>query len=313
MKLSVAMITYNHERFIGQAIESVLAQKVNFEYEIVIGEDCSTDATRAIVTDFCRRYPSLIMPLFRERNLGGPRNLLGTLASCRGQYLALLEGDDYWTCVDKLQRQVDFLDAHTDRVLCCHRVKFIHEIGASEVDIFPQLAAGPYTIQDLLRMNFVMTCSTVLRRDLIGPLPQWYFEMTMGDWPLFAMIASHGKIELMDEIMAAYRVHAGGSWSALPRMTQLQEALRMLRLLDTHLGLQYTNSIRHAITWFYLELAMTARSSGRRIETLKHLFSCIRYGGLREGISLRTLAGLAVYALIGSRYRRFSRAKSASG
>src|ERR1700730_11718775 len=105
MKLSVAMITYNHEQFIGQAIESVLAQKVNFEYELVIGEDCSTDGTRAVILDFHRRYPDRIVPLLRERNLGGQKILLGTLAACRGKYLALLEGDDYWICTDKLQRQ----------------------------------------------------------------------------------------------------------------------------------------------------------------------------------------------------------------
>src|ERR1700676_4069851 len=102
MKLSVMMITYNHERFIAQAIESVLAQRVNFDYEIVIGEDCSTDRTRNIVMDFHRRYPDRIVPLLRRYNLGGPENLIATLASCGRQYVALLEGDDYWTCADKL-------------------------------------------------------------------------------------------------------------------------------------------------------------------------------------------------------------------
>src|SRR5580700_3234664 len=109
MKLSVAMITYNQERYIGQAIESVLAQRVNFDYEIVIGEDCSTDGTREIVRDFGRRYPNRIVPLVRDQNLGGPKNLISTLASCRGQYVALLEGDDHWTSADKLQKQVDYL------------------------------------------------------------------------------------------------------------------------------------------------------------------------------------------------------------
>jgi glycosyltransferase involved in cell wall biosynthesis len=312
MKLSVAMITYNQERFIGQAIESVLGQKVSFDYEIVIGEDCSTDGTRGVILDFQRRYPERIVSILRERNVGAMRNFAETIAACRGQYLAFLEGDDYWTSVDKLQRQVDFLDAHPDRVLCCHRAKFLYETGSAEVDVHPHLAAGPYTIEDLLKMNFVMTCSTVLRRELIGPLPRWFFEVKMGDWPLFALVARYGKIELMDEIMATYRVHPGGTWSSLPRMTQLREVVRMLRLLDKHLGFQYTNAIRQAITWLYLELAMTARSNGKRVETGKHLVSSIRYGGLRVGISLRTFAGLAAFALIGSWYKVFSRAKSAS-
>src|SRR5271167_3774085 len=103
MKLSVMMITYNHEGFIAQAIESVLAQRVNFDYEIVVGEDCSTDRTRDILMDFHRQYPDRIVPLLRNQNIGAMRNAEATLAACRGQYLALIEGDDYWTCEDKLQ------------------------------------------------------------------------------------------------------------------------------------------------------------------------------------------------------------------
>src|SRR5580700_2569655 len=109
MKLSVAMITYNQERFIRQAIESVLAQKVNFDFEIVIGEDCSTDGTRAVVMDFHRRHPERIVPILRPRNIGPMRNIESTLAACRGQYLSIPEGDDYWTSADKIQKQVDFL------------------------------------------------------------------------------------------------------------------------------------------------------------------------------------------------------------
>ena len=104
MKLSVMMITYNHEKFIAQTLESVLAQKVNFDYEIVIGEDCSTDRTREILMDFYRRYPKRIVPLLRDKNIGAMRNMEATLAACKGNYLALLEGDDYWTCPEKLQR-----------------------------------------------------------------------------------------------------------------------------------------------------------------------------------------------------------------
>src|SRR4030088_1685053 len=102
MKLSVMMITYNHERFIAQAITSVLAQRVNFDYEIVVGEDCSTDGTREILMDFHRRFPDRIVPLLRDQNIGAMRNVEATLAACRGRYLAVLEGDDYWTCEEKL-------------------------------------------------------------------------------------------------------------------------------------------------------------------------------------------------------------------
>src|ERR1039458_7372440 len=187
MKLSVLMITYNHERFIAQAIESVLAQRVNFDYEIVIGEDCSTDRTRAIIMDFHRRHPCRIVPLFRDQNIGASRNLEATLATCRGRYLALLEGDDYWTCDEKLQRQVDFLDSKPDCAICCHRVKFLDETGSAYAELVRCLPGGTYTIEDLLKGNFVMTCSTVLRRDLVPALPRWLRQMKFGGWAVVVL------------------------------------------------------------------------------------------------------------------------------
>src|SRR6266478_192430 len=148
MKVSVMMITYNHQRFIAQALESILAQAVNFDYEIVVGEDCSTDETRNVLMDFYRRYPDRIVPLLRNPNLGVMGNLEATLRECRGQYLALLEGDDYWTSGDKLQRQADFLDSHPDYAVCCHRAQIVDDLGASQGSVFPTSPVGSYGLRD---------------------------------------------------------------------------------------------------------------------------------------------------------------------
>lgn len=326
MKLSIGIITYNHERFIGEAIQSVLSQNVNFDYEIVIGEDRSTDETRAVVQEFQRRHPDKIKLLLRDANLGMMRNFAETVAACRGHYLAFLEGDDYWTAKDKLQKQVDYLDAHADRAICCSRVRSLYEGGMENFDtrwdVFPLCPAGPYTVEDLLKGNFVATCTAVLRREFIERFPKWFFKMKVGDWPLWAMVARHGKIELMDDIMAAYRVHPGGAWSSLPHIAKLGEAARMLRALDKELGYRYSKTIREFIAPAYLELAMTARLRGRRVETVRHLVNGIRNGALRLPIGLptfggggprtgpRLLGGLAAYALVGSSYKMFSRANS---
>ncbi len=279
MKLSVMMITYNHERFIAQAIESVLAQRVTFDYEIVIGEDCSTDATRAIIMDFHHRFPGRIVPLLRNQNIGAMRNFEATLLTCRGQYLALLEGDDYWTSREKLVRQVNFLDTHPGSSMCCHRVQVLDETGLAKTDVFPSRRAGPYTIEDLLKGNFVMTCSAVLRRDLVPVLPPWFRKMKLGDWPMFALAARHGTIELMDEVMAVYRVHAGGSWSTLPAITHLRETSRMLEALDKQLDFQYTRTIRRTLAHWYFDMARHSRHDGNWTETGKHLVNFIRNGG----------------------------------
>jgi glycosyltransferase involved in cell wall biosynthesis len=310
MKLSVVIITYNHERYIAQAIESALAQKVNFPYEIVIGEDCSTDGTRAIVADFARRYPGKIRPLFRTHNLGANRNLADVLANCRGDYLAVLEGDDYWTATDKLQRQIDLLDADPDCVICCTRARVLDEASGAATRTNPDLPPGQYQLNDLLKGNFIPTCTAVLRRQSAGPLPDWVFRMRMSDWPLWALAARHGSIELMDEVTATYRMHTGGVWSSLSRSQGWIEVARMLKALDKELRFEYTGTITEAIAPRLLQLAVEARSNGKRTEVAKLLMNWLRYGGLRLPVNPRLPGGLLTYLLIGSGYKIFSRAHS---
>lgn len=337
MKLSVAMTTYNHERFIGQAIESVLAQKVDFDYEILIGDDCSTDGTRTVILNFQRRYPERIKAYLREHNIGAARNLAWTIAACQGQYLALLEGDDYWSCTSKLQKQVDFLDSHPDWAICCARAEVKNEddmdlskLRVQTGAIFPARpgsshpiaqgvsgllptaprAAGTYTLEDLLPENFIPTCTVLYRWDRPPRFPAWFFRSSLGDLPRHALVAGHKKIELLDERMAVYRIHAGGMWSSRERVGQILEHARMLSALSRHLGGHYADILGPIVARSYLEVAMTARQRGRRLETGRHLISCLRNGGLHLGISPRTLAGLAVYSLIGSGYKVLSRANN---
>jgi glycosyltransferase involved in cell wall biosynthesis len=339
MKLSVVMITYNHERFIGQAIESALAQEVNFDYEIVIGEDCSTDETRAVILDCQRRYPDRIVTVLRDRNVGAMRNFAGTIAACRGQYLAILEGDDYWSSTDKLQRQVDFLDANPGWAICCSRaeVRNDHDLHSTVVraqtgTVFPARpgdahtnredlagllpvalrAAGTYTLEDLLRENFIPTCTVVYRWNSLTRFPSWFLQSSLGDLPLHAMVAGQMKIELLDECMAVYRIHADGMWSSRDRNSQILENARMLAALNRHLGFRYDNILAPIILGSYLNAAVIARQRRKRVETARHLILCIRHGGWRQPATRRLLAGLAAYTLIGSGYRIFSRAKAAN-
>jgi glycosyltransferase involved in cell wall biosynthesis len=303
LKLSVAMITYNHERFIRQALESVLAQHVNFDYEIVVGEDCSTDGTRAILMDFYRRYPERIVPLLHDRNIGAMRNFQATLAACRGQYLAILEGDDYWTCEDKLKRQVDFLDQHPDYAISFHRAQIRDETGAGRAGVFPHLGlkAGSYTIEDLLVENFISTCTVMYRWGSVGPLPDWFPDLKLGDWPLHILVAQSGKISLAHEIMAVYRMHSGGMWTSGSGIDQKYAMLRMMTALDRHMDFRYKNAIRRWRSVCYFDMAIIERLNGNRMATIKYLVASMRNGGLSLAGRWRALAALLVYSVLGVR------------
>jgi hypothetical protein len=191
--------------------------------------------------------------------------------------------------------------------MCCHRVQFIHEAGFAG-DIFPSLHAGQYTIEDLLKGNFVTTCSAVIRRDLVPALPPWFQNMKVDDWPVFALAARHGTIELMDEVMAVYRLHPQSCWASLSTITRLREGSRMLEALDKQLDFQYTRTIRRTIAQSYFDMALHARHKGNRTETGKHVVNCVRNGGWKS-CKRRTLGALAAYTLMGSRYKIFSMAR----
>lgn len=311
MKLSVMVITYNHEKFIAQALSSILEQRVNFEFEIVVGEDCSTDATREILLDFHCRYPGRITPLLRDPNMGAIRNFVTTLAACRGNYIAFLEGDDYWIDQNKLQKQVEFLDNHPSAAVCCSRVQLLDPNGLAGLglDTYPTIPCGTYNIEDLLETNFIMTCSAVLRRELIGVLPSWFSKLSLADLPLFALAARYGNIELLGEKMAAYRVHPMSTWSSRSMSARMRESSRMFKALDKHLGYRFTNIIRATVSRGGLNAALMERENGSRLGTGRHVLTCIRNGGWKIPQARRTLAGLAAYALIGSWYKMFSKAK----
>lgn len=311
MKLSVMLITYNHERYIAQAIQSVLDQRTNFDYEIVIGEDCSTDRTREIVMEFHRLYPDRIVPILRDENAGMMRNFMEVLAACRGEYVAILEGDDYWTCPDKVQRQVDFLEANPDYAICCGRALVLDQMGLGLPAVLPANAAGPHSIENLLTGNFIMTSTVVYRWGALGHFPSWFREIAMGDWPLHVLMSQFGKIHLMNEVFSVYRVHSGGVWSSRSPVRRLKATIRMLAALDEELGFRYTNIIRRTMTDCYIEWGRIAQQNRNRVEASKCLICWLCNGGAKTRDVRPKLKGLGWYALLGSWHPAFAKAKRA--
>jgi glycosyltransferase involved in cell wall biosynthesis len=246
MKLSVCLITYNHEQFITQALDSALIQQAEFDYEIVVGDDCSVDRTREIVFEYQHRYPDKIRLALPEKNLGVNRNLAQTLKACRGEYVALLEGDDYWISSEKLQEQVDFLDSHDECAICFHAVKVFHEDNSSAPRNSPRFGCKKIsTLEDLLMLgNFMHTCSVVFRNGLFGEFPDWFYTLRIADFPMNILNAQHGKIGYLNKVMSAYRIHRGGTFSGESNTRNSQEVVRMYDYVNSHLDYKYDQTIK---------------------------------------------------------------------
>jgi|JI10StandDraft_1071094.scaffolds.fasta_scaffold53173_2 glycosyltransferase involved in cell wall biosynthesis len=228
--VSVCMITYRQEPFIGQAIDGVMAQYLNGAMELVISDDMSPDGTRAICLDHQRRNPDRIRLLLPEKNLGMMPNFQQALSNCRGRYIALCEGDDYWTDPLKLQKQVDFLEANPDHVMCFHRV-MVEEGGKLKIDDitepkFAKLGKRSADVNDLLRLNnFIHTPSVVFRRAALE-FPEELLSSPMGDYFLYVILMQHGLAHRLEDFMAVYRKGVG-VFSSLGQVEVMRSTLAM--------------------------------------------------------------------------------------
>lgn len=215
-RVSIWMITYNHQDSIGQAIDSLLMQKTQFPFEIVIGEDTSPDRTREVILAYQRKHPEIIRLLLWRKNAGMMLNCVRTLEACRGEYIAFCEGDDYWTDPEKLQRQVDLMDGNPQMALCHHEVDYVSYEGGQRVRLKafpPESQRGPRQARHLIEENFIQTCSLMIRRSFIPELDAGFLTLNLGDWPLCYLAAENGDIGYIARNMADYRIHVNNQWN----------------------------------------------------------------------------------------------------
>lgn len=232
IRVSVIMVTYNHEAYISQAIEGVLMQKTNFNYELIVADDFSQDNNQNIIRRFAEENQEIIKPILRNKNLGANQNWIDAFSRCTGKYIALCEGDDYWTDALKLQKQVDFLEANNDYSMCYHRVNELFMNGRCLPEIINKSnKEQTFTIYDLARVNFIHTPSVIFRKDHINKLPNWFNESPVGDYPLHMLNAKYGKIKYLPELMAVYRNLGQGTWSPLTNYERIKKWMLVLKLL----------------------------------------------------------------------------------
>ncbi len=248
MKVSVLMVTYNQAEYIAQAIESVLMQETDFEVELVIGDDCSTDHTREILLDLQTKNPNKIKLLQSERNLGVNKNIARTLQACTGQYLAILDGDDYWLSPHKLQVQVDYLDNHQELTVCFHNALIVSKEGNVLRESAKPDQKPISTLEDIIQRNFIVSCTVMYRNGLVHSFPDWWHNILSADWTLHIFHAQHGDIGYIPEIMAAYRFNPQGIWSRLQFEDKLEMGLRFYTQMNSYLNYQYNSIIQPALS-----------------------------------------------------------------
>jgi glycosyltransferase involved in cell wall biosynthesis len=219
MEVSICITAFNIEQYISQALDSVLGQKVSFTYEIIVGEDKSSDNTLHILNDFRNRHPDKFRIIEHQNNLGIMLNLIRTLEACRGKYIAILDGDDYWTDDQKLQKQYDFLECNPAFSLCWHDAAIVDHSG-KVLSTYTQKYKGRNYEEDIdlwrvIRWKVLGATSSIMFRNIIKPYPGWGKKLAGPEPFIFLLCRQKGRLYYFDRIMSAYRKHAASMESKL--------------------------------------------------------------------------------------------------
>jgi glycosyltransferase involved in cell wall biosynthesis len=257
IKVSVTILTYNQKNFIGKAIESALSQQTNFDFEILVGDDCSTDGAQEVIQAYQNRYPDKIKAVLHPKNLGqnGLFNTIETLKLAQGTYIAPMDGDDYWTDNQKLQRQVDFMEAHPDFSACFHNALITYEDGSPAHELNAPDQKTVVTVEDLVGEDEIwfMATSAVMFKNGLMHYPDWFLKSTSGDIPRYVILAQKGPIGYVPGVMSVYRKNRGGaSFKDHYRDARfLYNRIQMYEGINQELGHQYDELLRVNIARYY--------------------------------------------------------------
>lgn len=262
MILSIIMITYNHSKYIKQAIESILMQETTFDFELIITNDFSPDNTEEIINTIITEHPkgNKIKYISHPKNLGMMPNFIFSLKQGSGKYIALCEGDDYWTDPLKLQKQVDFLEKNEDFSICFHNVNTLCAGVLKEENIkktIPEISG----IKELAKANFIHNLSVVYRNGLIPEFPEYFKKAPIGDYFLHMLNARHGKIKYIDEVMGVYRIHETSYWSS---KKQIEQELILVNFI-TNIKENFTVEIQKKLTKQVLKIKYKNQKGLKRI------------------------------------------------
>jgi glycosyltransferase involved in cell wall biosynthesis len=285
------MITYNHEAFIAEAIEGVLMQQTTFPIELVIGEDLSTDGTRAICLDYQSRFPDVIRVLTREKNLGMSAGLRETLKNCKGEFVAICEGDDYWTEPRKLAMQVDLLEEHPEYSACCHNAQVVYEDTGKRVR-YASEQPDSFDFLNIVRKEFsIPSCSFIYRRALLADELD---KLVLLDWVMYLVLSSKGNIKFLDSDMAVYRQHSGG-WTNRSWTKNAKELIDLTVVCKEYFGPDFADEFDRILAHDKADLCFSHFQDGNIAAFTVSLEACRPYWHL---LSARKRAALAIRARV---------------
>jgi len=272
--VAVYMITYNHEDFIAQAVESIMMQKTNFKYKLFIGEDCSTDKTREICIVLEEKYTDKIELVLQSKNIGPKKNAEKVFKECfesGAKYIAICEGDDYWIDPYKLQKQVDFLEKNKSYSMVCTNVENIDNLGFFKRKRFKFKNSFDIDAKYLIKNNHITTC-TVMANSSILQL-RTHVTINFADKHMWLTLLENGKCFYLNEITARYRMHDKGFYSGLKESSK-----SIKRIEDYKIYRKEFPSIYKTITfqlYKYLLRGIISSLKNRNYKALKHLLKLV--------------------------------------
>lgn len=306
----VEMITYNHGSYIAQAIESVLIQKTSFKFKLLICEDFSTDGTREICIDYKNRFPHLIDLHLNVQNIGvtlNSRKLHRESSKCNSKYIALCDGDDFWTDPLKLQKQVDYLESHTEIAGCFHDVITVDKqtnllesnYYISPKEIFNQLDCLTYG-------GAYATCSLVCRAMVFNNMPEWFLK-SPSDYTIDLLITEFGDIAYLPQNMGAYRIHTGGTWQGNLDSKNWESVIERYQacLTNPKFKKNYSNFFYGRIAEFSSKVALFYKKEKQYLKELKYVCYFIYYGRPTNLRSFHHLIGVLLFPSLYKSIRSF--------
>lgn len=281
--LSIYVPVYNHEKYIEKALDSILMQKTRYSYEVLVGEDCSTDNTRKILKAYEAAHPGKLQVFYRERNTyqyGPIPNVTDLKMRMRGKYVIGLEGDDYWTDPNKIETQIRFLEEHPDFIAVAHNCVVVDENSNPRSEVYPECLDGEYTLDHIRRGIMPGQLTTIMYRNVYKGAPPdsfLYKPLIVGDWKIAFYLVLHGKVQCIQKKMSAYRyvTTSGSSFSATYKSSFFPEEQFNRAMLEYAKERNDAEAIMCAEFYYFCNLTRGLRRREISIKETIHYFKII--------------------------------------